>query len=170
MGRRRRSARVLSVAQRTRSGRRGRSAWSGDRTQTTLWQIASRDQDAATAHGTQKPVECMRRPMLNNAAPGQPVYDPFLGSGTSVIAAETTGRICLGLELDPAYVDVIVRAGRASPAGAARLDGEGLTLAEARVHGAPSGPGSEPMRGRKPTPTSLKIIEGNPGRATAARA
>ena len=72
----------------------GRSAWSGDRTQTTLWQIASRDQDAATAHGTQKPVECMRRPMLNNAAPGQPVYDPFLGSGTSVIAAETTGRIC----------------------------------------------------------------------------
>src|SRR5688500_14541118 len=86
----------------------GRSAWSGDRTQTTLWQIASRDQDAATAHGTQKPVECMRRPMLNNAAPAQPVYDPFLGSGTSVIAAETTGRTCFGLELDPAYVDVIV--------------------------------------------------------------
>jgi DNA modification methylase len=44
----------------------------------------------------------MRRPMLNNAAPGQPVYVPFLGSGTSVIAAETTGRVCLGLKLDPA--------------------------------------------------------------------
>ena len=56
--------------------------------------------------------------MLNNSAPGQPVYDPFLGSGTSVIAAETAGRICLGLELDPAYVDVIVTPlGDASPAG-----------------------------------------------------
>ena len=111
----------------------GRSAWSGDRTQTTLWQIASRDQDAATAHGTQKPVECMRRPMLNNSAPGQPVYDPFLGSGTSVIAAETTGRICFGLELDPAYVDVIVTRWESFTSGTARLDREGLTLAEARV-------------------------------------
>ena len=89
-----------------RSG--GKGHWSGDRSQTTLWQIPSRDQDADTVHGTQKPVECMRRPMLNNTSPGQAVYDPFLGSGTSVIAAESIGRSCLGLELDPAYVDVIV--------------------------------------------------------------
>jgi len=89
-----------------RSKRKGH--WSGDRSQTTLWQIPNRDQDAATVHGTQKPVECMRRPMLNNTARGQAVYDPFLGSGTSLIAAETTGRVCYGLELDPAYVDVIV--------------------------------------------------------------
>ncbi len=47
--------------------------WSGDRKQTTLWSIPSRDQDAATVHGTQKPVECMRRPMLNNSSPGQAV-------------------------------------------------------------------------------------------------
>ena len=73
-----------------RCARRARRHWTGDRKQTTLWQIPSRDQDAATVHGTQKPVEAMRRPMLNNSAPGQPVYDPFLGSGTSVIAAETT--------------------------------------------------------------------------------
>ena len=87
----------------------GTGHWSGDRTQTTLWQIANRDQDAATIHGTQKkPVECMRRPMLNNTSPGQAIYDPFLGSGTSLIAAETSGRACCGLELDPAYVDVIV--------------------------------------------------------------
>ena len=46
----------------------GKGHWSGDRTQTTLWQIPSRDQDAATVHGTQKPVECMRRPMLNNSS------------------------------------------------------------------------------------------------------
>lgn len=89
-----------------RSGATGH--WSGDRTQTTLWTIPNRDQDASTVHGTQKPVECMRRPMLNNTSPGQAVYDPFLGSGTSLIAAETSGRSCYGTELDPAYVDVIV--------------------------------------------------------------
>jgi len=87
---------------------RGKGHWSGDRTQSTLWNIPSRDQDAATIHGTQKPVECMRRPMLNNASPGQAVYEPFSGSGTTLIAAETTGRTCLGMELDPAYVDVAV--------------------------------------------------------------
>jgi DNA modification methylase len=87
---------------------KARGHWSGDRKQTTLWPIASRNQDADTVHGTQKPVECMRRPMLNNSSTGQAVYDPFLGSGTSLIAAEASGRICLGLELSPAYVDVIV--------------------------------------------------------------
>ena len=61
-----------------------------------------------TVHGTQKPVECMRRPILNNSSPGQAVYEPFMGSGTTLIAAETTGRICLGIELNPAYVDVAV--------------------------------------------------------------
>ena len=50
----------------------------------------------------------MRRPILNNSAPGQPVYEPFSGSGTTLIAAETTGRVCLAVELDPAYVDVAV--------------------------------------------------------------
>ena len=51
----------------------------------------------------------MRRPIVNNSRPGQAIYDPFLGSGTSLIAAEMTGRVCYGLELNPAYVDVIVR-------------------------------------------------------------
>jgi DNA modification methylase len=82
--------------------------WAGDRKQTTLWQIPSGDQDATTVHGTQKPVECMRRPMLNNASQGQAVYEPFSGSGTTLIAAETTGRVCHAMELDPAYVDVAV--------------------------------------------------------------
>jgi DNA modification methylase len=83
--------------------------WTGDRKQTTLWSISSKDQDADTVHGTQKPVECMRRPILNNSSPGQPVYEPFLGSGTTLIAAETCGRTCLAVELSPAYVDVAVR-------------------------------------------------------------
>ncbi len=68
--------------------------------------------------------ECMRRPMLNNASRGQAVYDPFLGSGTSLIAAETTGRICLGLELSPAYVDVIVDRWQAFTGKEAILEGE----------------------------------------------
>jgi DNA modification methylase len=88
---------------------RDKGHWMGDRKQTTLWSIPSGNQDTETVHGTQKPVECMRRPILNNSSPGEPVYDPFLGSGTTLIAAETTGRVCLGLELDPLYVDVAIR-------------------------------------------------------------
>ena len=60
-------------------------------------------------HGTQKPVECMRRPILNNTSPGQAIYEPFLGSGTTLIAAESTERVCFALELSPQYVDVAIR-------------------------------------------------------------
>ena len=87
---------------------KGKGHWAGDRKQTTLWQIANRDQDADTMHGTQKPVEYMRRPILNNSSPGQAVYEPFMGSGTTLIAAETTSRVCLGVELNPTYVDVAI--------------------------------------------------------------
>jgi DNA modification methylase len=103
--------------------------WSGDRKQTTLWQIASRDQDAATVHGTQKPVECMRRPILNNSSPGQAVYEPFCGSGTSIIAAETCGRQCHAVELDPAYVDVAVLRWQAFAGKEAVLEASGETFA-----------------------------------------
>lgn len=61
-----------------------------------------------TGHSTQKPIECMRRPMENNSSAGDFVYDPFLGSGTSMIAAEQIARRCLGIELNPAYIDVCV--------------------------------------------------------------
>jgi len=60
-------------------------------------------------HPTQKPVELMRRPILNHLKRGELVYEPFLGSGTTLAAAELTGRVCYGLELDPKYVDVIVQ-------------------------------------------------------------
>jgi DNA modification methylase len=85
--------------------------WQGARDQTTLWQIAmvGVEDDAETVHGTQKPLECMRRPIVNNSAPGEAVYDPFLGSGTTLIAAELTGRVCVAMEIDPAYVDVAVK-------------------------------------------------------------
>jgi DNA modification methylase len=71
--------------------------------------IGSPRREESWGHGTQKPVEAMRRPIVNNSRPGELVYDPFLGSGTSLIAAEMTGRLCYGLELCPTYVDVIVR-------------------------------------------------------------
>jgi DNA modification methylase len=83
--------------------------WAGDRTQTTLWEIAGTGQDTETAHGTQKPVECMRRPMENNSLPKDSVYEPFCGSGTTIIAAEQTGRRCLAMELSPPYVDMTVQ-------------------------------------------------------------
>ena len=85
------------------------SHWQGARDQSTLWSIAPiGTEDAATAHGTQKPVEAMRRPIVNNSERGDIVYEPFCGSGTTLIAAETIGRVCCAIELDPAYCDVIV--------------------------------------------------------------
>jgi DNA modification methylase len=51
----------------------------------------------------------MRRPIENNSVPGQAVYEPFSGSGTTIIAAEMTGRSCHAVELNPLYVDVAVR-------------------------------------------------------------
>ncbi len=96
--------------------REGKSShWSGDRTQTTVWEFPNNNpfgnpqREQSWGHGTQKPVECMRRPIVNNSRPGQAIYDPFLGSGTSLIAAEMTGRVCYGVELSPAYTDVVVR-------------------------------------------------------------
>ena len=103
----------------------GTGAWSGDRKQTTVWPISSKAQDAETVHGTQKPVECMRRPMLNNSSIGQVVYEPFMGSGTTLIAAETCQRACLGLELNPAYVDVAVQRWQQLTGEKATLDGDG---------------------------------------------
>jgi DNA modification methylase len=109
---------------------KGRGHWSGDRKQTTLWSIASRDQDASTVHGTQKPVECMRRPILNNSAPGQAVYEPFCGSGTTLIAAEATGRVGYAMELDPAYVDVAVARWQAYTGGVATRADDGRSFAD----------------------------------------
>lgn len=87
-----------------------KSHWQGARDQSTLWSVApAGTEDAATPHGTQKPVEAMRRPIVNNSARADAVYEPFCGSGTTLIAAETVGRICFAMELDPAYCDVIVQ-------------------------------------------------------------
>jgi DNA modification methylase len=86
-----------------------KSHWTGDRKSSTLWNIDFTGQDTSTTHGTQKPVECMRRPMLNNSEPGELVYEPFSGSGTTIIAAQSIKRVCCAVELNPAYVDMAVR-------------------------------------------------------------
>jgi DNA modification methylase len=79
-------------------------------------------------HPTQKPVELMRRPILNHLRRGELVYDPFLGSGTTLAAAELTERVCHGLELDPKYVDVIIMRWEKLSGKQATLDGSGATF------------------------------------------
>lgn len=85
----------------------GAHRWFGDRTQTTVWEI-DRPQKSPE-HPTMKPVELVTKALQNSCDPGGIVLDMFLGSGTSIIAAEQTGRDCYGLELDPHYCDVIVQ-------------------------------------------------------------
>jgi DNA modification methylase len=102
--------------------RNGTGHWSGDRKQTTLWEIDS-PRKSETGHSTQKPVECMRRPIVNNSSPGQAVYDPFLGSGTTIIACEQLGRKCRAIEISPGYVAVAIQRWVDATGGAAKLIG-----------------------------------------------
>jgi DNA modification methylase len=88
--------------------RGGKSRWSGARDQSTVWRIAN-EVEGRTGHSTQKPIECMKRPIENNSKSGDYVYEPFSGSGTTIMACELTGRKCLAMELNPAYVDMTVR-------------------------------------------------------------
>ncbi len=84
-------------------------------------------------HPTQKPAELMRKPILNHTESGGLVYDPFLGSGTTLAAAELTGRTCLGIELDPKFVDVIVMRWEKLSGQQATLDGScGQTFEQVR--------------------------------------
>ena len=81
--------------------------WCGDRDQGDVWNIKKPQKN--DLHPTMKPVELVERAIRNSSLPGDIVLDPFGGSGTTLIAAEKTGRIGWLIELDPKYVDVIVR-------------------------------------------------------------
>ena len=107
----------------------GTGHWQGDRTQSTLWAI-DKPQKSETGHSTQKPIECMRKPIENNSAPGDAVYEPFSGSGTTIIAGEQTGRRVYAVELNPPYVDIAVTRWQAFTGKDATLDGDGRTFAE----------------------------------------
>jgi DNA modification methylase len=119
--------------------RKGQTAhWRGDRTQTTVWEVANLNpfggegaaENEATGHGTQKPVEIMRRPILNHTRPGEACYDPFLGSGSTLIAAESTDRTCYGMDVDAKYVDVAVLRWQRFSGKQAVLDGDLRTFEE----------------------------------------
>jgi len=120
--------------------RKGKSAhWRGDRTQTTVWDVPNLNpiggdrKEEKTGHGTQKPVELMRRPILNHTERGQVVYDPFLGSGTTLIAAELTERSCIGMEIEPKYVDVVVTRWQNQTGREATLEGDDRTFNQISV-------------------------------------
>jgi DNA modification methylase len=81
--------------------------WCGDRDQGDVWAIKKPQKN--DLHPTMKPVELVERALRNSSLPGDVVLDPFGGSGTTLIAAEKTGRIARLMELDPQYADVIVR-------------------------------------------------------------
>jgi DNA modification methylase len=72
----------------------------------------------------------MRRPILNNSAEGDVVYEPFAGSGTTLIAAETTRRICFAMELSPAYCDVVIGRWQKMSGEKAKLDSDGRSFDE----------------------------------------
>lgn len=75
---------------------------------TTVWEL-SRDKQCGGGHSTQKPLECMARPIRNHGSAGDIIYDPFLGSGTTMVACENLNRKCCGLELNPNYCAVILQ-------------------------------------------------------------
>jgi DNA modification methylase len=125
---------------------RSKGHWTGDRKQTTLWTIPSSGQDTDTIHGTQKPVECMRRPMLNNSKAEDLIYEPFLGSGTTLIAAESVGRVCLAIEIDPLYVDLAVRRWQAFTGKNAMLEASGQAFEAIAAQRVQSVAGNEPTR------------------------
>jgi DNA modification methylase len=95
--------------------RKGTTArWKGGRSQTTVWEAASPimaygggQDDQRTPHPTQKPVAVTAPPIANHTIRGDLIYDPFAGSGTTLIAADQLGRRALLVEIDPAYCDVI---------------------------------------------------------------
>ena len=141
------------------------SHWRGDRQQSTLWEVANLNpfggqnpEEVPTGHGTQKPLELLRRPICNHTEMGEAVYDPFLGLGTTLLAAELAGRICYGLEIDPGYVDVILRRWQAVTGRQPRLDHDGRTFDEIQAERRPDA-SAELACGCAPMPADLQPIE-----------
>jgi DNA modification methylase len=115
--------------------RKKNSPWFGKAGENaTVWESASpkfimggSDEDKFD-HPTQKPIELMRKPILNHTKRGELCYDPFLGSGTTLAAAELTERACCGIELDPKYVDVAVQRWQSLANKKATLDLDGRSF------------------------------------------
>lgn len=85
----------------------GKRRWYGPKNESTLWSV-SRDRTLLYRHPTQKALPLAERAVRNSSQRGELVYDPFLGSGTTLVAAARLGRRCVGIEIEPMYCDVVV--------------------------------------------------------------
>jgi DNA modification methylase len=85
----------------------GGHRWFGSTSESTIWEV-KRDPTKQYIHPTQKPIALAQRAIINSSIKGDIVLDAFLGSGSTLIAAESLGRRCYGLEIDPRYCDAIV--------------------------------------------------------------
>lgn len=138
--------------------------WKGDHKQTTLWDIPNaagahgQTDDARTSHSTQKPLLCMQKPIDNNSSRGDYVYDPFLGSGTTLIAAEMTGRRCIGIEIDPSYAQVSIErwqkfvGGQQATLNGVPFDQVAQSRRRGRARAVVPPAGSTPLRATRPRP------------------
>ncbi len=82
-----------------------KASWVGPANASTVWDITL-DKNVEGGHSTQKPLECMERPIRHHKGD---IYDPFVGSGTTIIAAEKLGRRCYAMDIEPRYCDVAIR-------------------------------------------------------------
>jgi DNA modification methylase len=112
----------------------GKAAWYAGRDQHTLWTI---DKDRNYAHPTQKPTALAERAIINSTKPGDVILDLFAGSGSTIIAAEMTGRTCHAIELSPQYVDVAAKRWQDFTGKQATLDADGRTFADVSAHRRP---------------------------------
>jgi site-specific DNA-methyltransferase (adenine-specific) len=114
----------------------GKHQWYADRKQTTIWEYDR--PKSSKEHPTMKPVALMAYPIQNSSMSNCIVLDPFLGSGSTLMACEETNRICYGIELDEKFVDVIVNryieAVGSSDGVFVIRDGNKLPYAEVTIH------------------------------------
>ena len=109
--------------------------------QTTVWELASYQGDDVGGHATPKPIECMARPIRNHGKAGWGVYEPFAGTGTTLLAAEMLGRVCYAIELEPRFCDVVVArweaytGQRATREAKKKAGGNGKTASKAKSAG-----------------------------------
>lgn len=147
-----------------RKGKTG--AWAGDRKQTSVWDIplvhatAGDVDDGKNAHGTQKPLECMRRPILNNSKEGDGVYDPFVGSGTTLIACEAEKRRCFAMEISPIYAQVVIERWQKVANKIAKRE-DGATLEQLKKGGKNGTRGTQDAAGGAGKPVPGKNTRGN---------
>jgi DNA modification methylase len=107
-----------------------------DRTQDTVWECPRPKR--SEEHPTMKPVALFARAVSNSSRRGDLVYEPFSGSGTTMVACEQLGRRCRAIELEPRYVDVGVRRWEQLTGGSAVLEGDGRSFAEVEAERLPA--------------------------------